>query len=100
MRLWCHCPCYLGGAVHFDLLAHLGNLPSFFGKFQLDTQKMENEWKKLNPQIQDLVDNNPELQTTISEIRNSKVRESWTGMKETIKESEEVIKLDDYINSK
>jgi proteasome assembly chaperone (PAC2) family protein len=100
LSLWCHCPYYLEGAVHFGLLAHLGNLLSFFGKFKLDTQEMETEWKKLNRQIQDLIDGNPELQTMISEIRKAKVRASWAGMKETIKKSEKVIKLDDYINSR
>lgn len=100
LSLWCHCPYYLEGAVHFGLLAHMGNLLSFFGGFELDTQEMETEWKKLNRQIQELIDGNPELQTMVSEIRKAKVRASWTGMKGTIKKSEKVIKLDDYINSR
>jgi hypothetical protein len=61
---------------------------------------METEWKKLNRQIQDLIDGNPELQTMISEIRKAKVRASWTGMKGTTTKGEKVIKLDDYINSR
>jgi proteasome assembly chaperone (PAC2) family protein len=100
LSLWCHCPYYLEGAVHFGLLAHLGNLLSFFGGFELDTQEMETEWNKLTRQIQDLIDGNPELQSMISEIRKAKVRTSWTGMKGTATKGEKVIKLDDYINSR
>jgi len=100
LSLWCHCPYYLEGAVHFGLLAHLGNLLSFFGGFELDTQEMETEWKKLNRQIQELIDGNPELQTMVSEIRKAKARASWTGMTGTMTKSEKVIKLDDYINSR
>ncbi|MFO7598392.1 MAG: PAC2 family protein [Candidatus Desulfacyla sp.] len=100
LSLWCHCPYYLEGAVHFGLLAHLGNLLSFFGGFELDTQEMETEWKKLNRQIQELIDGNPELQTMVSEIRKAKARASWTGMTGTMTKNEKVIKLDDYINSR
>jgi hypothetical protein len=78
----------------------LGNLLSFFGEFELDTQEMETEWKKLNRQIQDLINGNPELQTMISKIRKAKVRASWTGMKEATVKGEKVINLDDYINSR
>jgi proteasome assembly chaperone (PAC2) family protein len=100
LSLWCHCPYYLEGAVHFGLLAHMGNLLSFFGGFELDTQEMETEWKKLNQQIQGLIEKNPELQTMISEIRRAKVRASWTGMKGSVKKGEKVINLNDYINSR
>lgn len=100
LSLWCHCPYYLEGAVHFGLLAHLGNLLAFFGEFELDTREMEREWKKLNRQIQSLIEGNPELQNMISEIRRAKVRASWTGMKESTKKGQKVIQLDDYINSR
>jgi len=100
LSLWCHCPYYLEGAVHFGLLAHLGNLLSFFGGFELDTREMETEWKKLNRQIQGLIEGNPELQTMITEIRRAKVRASWTGMRGSMKSGKKVIKLDDYINSR
>ncbi len=100
LSLWCHCPYYIEGAVHFGLLAHLGNLLSFFGGFELDTHEMETEWKKLNRQIQELIDGNPELQTMVSEVRKAKVRASWTGMKGAVKKGEKVIKLDEYINSR
>jgi proteasome assembly chaperone (PAC2) family protein len=100
LSLWGHCPYYLEGAVHFGLLAHIGNLLASFGEFELDTQEMETEWKKLNQQIQNLIDGNPELQTMISEIRKSKVRASWTGMEGNITKDAKVIKLDDYIHSR
>ncbi len=100
LSLWCHCPYYLEGAVHFGLLAHLGALLSFLGGFELDTEELETEWQKLNRQIQGLIEGNPELQTMINEIRRAKVRASWTGMKGTAKKGEKVINLNDYINSR
>ena len=100
LTLWCHCPYYIEGTVHYGLLAHLGNLLSFFGEFKLNTREMEHKWTKLNRQIQELIDGNPELQTMISEIRKSNVRTSWTGMTGTMKKSQKVIKLDDYISSR
>ena len=100
LSLWCHCPYYLEGAVHFGLLAHLGTALSFLGGFELDTQELETEWKKLNRQIQDLIEGNPDLQAMISEIRKAKFRASWTDMKGTVKKGEKVINLNDYINSR
>ena len=100
LSLWCHCPYYLEGAVHFGLLAHLGNLLSFLGGFELDTEEIEAEWRKLNRQIQDLIEKNPELKTMINEIRKAKARASWSGMKGAVKPGEKVINLSDYINSR
>ncbi|MBW1780289.1 MAG: PAC2 family protein [Deltaproteobacteria bacterium] len=100
LSLWCHCPYYLEGAVHFGLLAHLGALLSFLGGFELDTEELETEWRKLNRQIQDLIEGNPELKTMINEIRKAKVRASWTGMKGATTKGNKIINLNDYINSR
>jgi len=100
LSIWCHCPYYLEGTVHFGLLAHLGALLSFIGGFELDTREIEAEWKKLNLQIQGLIENNPELQTMINEIRKAKVRTSWAGVRGAVRKGEKVINLNDYINSR
>jgi len=100
LSLWCHCPYYLEGAVHFGLLAHIGNLLASLGEFDLDTKEMETEWNKLNQQIQDLIDKNPDLQAMVNEIRKAKVRASWTGLKGTVDKDKKVINLSDYINSR
>ena len=100
LSLWCHCPYYLEGAVHFGLLAHLGNVLSFFGGFELDTKEMEDEWKKLNRQIQNLIEGNPDLQAMVTEIRKAKARASWAGMKGSVRKDEKVINLNDYLHSR
>ena len=97
MSLWCHCPYYLEGAVHYGLQAHLAKLLSAIGGFECDTSELEAEWHHLNRQIQALIDENQELQNMIAEIRKAKVRSSWVDMKGTVKNGEKVINLTDYI---
>lgn len=100
LSLWGHCPYYLQGVVHFGLVGRLANLLAFSGGFDLDTHEMEIEWKKVNRQIQDLIDGNPELQKMISDIRRTKTRASHGAMKAPATRGEKVIKLDDYLSSR
>jgi proteasome assembly chaperone (PAC2) family protein len=100
ISLWCHCPYYLQGTTHFGLLAHLGNLLSYLGNFELDVKEMEISWKELNRQIQLLIEKSPEIQEMISELRKAKVRGSWASMKESAKKGDKVISLKDFLESR
>jgi proteasome assembly chaperone (PAC2) family protein len=100
MSLWCHCPYYLQGTTHFGILAHLGNLLAFLGNFELDTADLETSWQKLNTQIEGLIENNPELQAMISELRKAKIKGSAAELKGAIKPDEKVINIQDFLNLK
>lgn len=100
ISLWCHCPYYLQGATHFGLLSHLGALLSDLGGFDLDTSELESGWDQLNEQIQALIDNSPDLQSAIQELRKAKVRGSWAGLKSSSSKSDKVINLRDFLEPK
>ncbi|UCF91150.1 MAG: PAC2 family protein [Desulfobacterales bacterium] len=100
MSLWCHCPYYLQGTIHFGMLAHLGSLLSFLGEFELNTQELEASWGKLNDQIQELINNNPELQNMIKKLRKDKVRGSAAGLKGNVKKDEKVIDIQEFLDPK
>ncbi len=99
ISLWSHCPFYLQGTTHFGILSHLGALLSSLGGFDLDTADLEDSWKSLNEQIQELVENNAEIQSIISELRKSKVRGSAASMKGSLKD-EKVINIEDFLQPK
>jgi proteasome assembly chaperone (PAC2) family protein len=93
ISLWCHCPYYLQGTTHFGLLAYLGSLLSSLEGFDLDTEELENTWKELSRQIQQIVDRNPELQVMINDLRKAKVKGSWGSAKR----HDKVIQLEDFL---
>ncbi len=93
ISLWCHCPHYLQGTTHFGLLSHLGNILSSWGGFELDTEDLEITWKTLGEQIQGLIDNNPELQTMIEDLKKAKVKGSWSESRK----HDKVIHLQDFM---
>ncbi len=97
ISLWCHCPYYLQGTIHFGLMSNLCNLLSYIGEFTLDTEALETSWQEVDKQIRKLMDSNPEIQTAISELRKAKVRGSWESMKGSIKKSDKVINLTDFM---
>lgn len=99
ISLWCHCPFYLQGTTHFGILSHLGALLSSLGEFELDTTDLEESWKGLNEQIQELIKNNAEIQSIISELRKLKVRGSTTSMKGSLKD-EKIINIRDFLDFK
>ncbi|UCG08903.1 MAG: PAC2 family protein [Desulfobacterales bacterium] len=99
ISLWCHCPFYLQGTTHFGILSHLGSLLSSLGDFELDTADLEERWRSLNEQIQELIEGNAEIQSIISELRKSKVRGSTASMKGTLKD-EKVIDIKDFLEPK
>ncbi len=91
--LWCHCPHYLQGTTHLGLLSHLGDILSSWGGFELDTEDLEITWKNLGKQIEAIIENNPELQTMISDLRKAKVKGSWGEAKK----HDKVIHLEDFM---
>jgi proteasome assembly chaperone (PAC2) family protein len=100
MSLWCHCPYYLQGATHFGILSYLGSLLSSLAGFDLDREELDAGWKELNRQIQSLVENNPELQGMITELRKAKVRGSWATMRENNNKGSKIIELKDFLKPK
>ncbi|MBW1835696.1 MAG: PAC2 family protein [Deltaproteobacteria bacterium] len=97
ISLWCHCPYYLQGITHLGLLATLGDLLSFLGDFKLNTEDLETGWKVLKVKIQGFIENNPELQTVINELRKAKVKGSWANVAGSIKKDEKVINIKDFL---
>ena len=95
--LWCHCPYYLQGTTHYGLLSHIGEILSYIGNFSLDTEDLDKKWIELNQQIQSVVENNPELQKMIDELRKAKVRGSWEKIEESIKKNGKVIPISDFM---
>lgn len=100
ISLWSHCPYYLQGTTHFGILSHLAGLLSRLGDFQIDTRDLEDNWKKLKAQIQQLIDGNSELQTLINNLRKEKVKGSTTNLKGTLKTDDKVINLQDFLDPK
>jgi proteasome assembly chaperone (PAC2) family protein len=96
VNIWCHCPYYLQGTVHFGLLAYLASLLSSWGGFALDTQELENTWKEISKQIQGIIEKNPELQTMINDLRKAKMK----GSLDPTKRHDKVIHLEDFLRPK
>ncbi len=99
ISLWCHCPVYLQGTTHFGLLAHLAHVLSFLGNFAVDSANLELSWKRLEEQIQHLIDKNPELQNMISELRKAKAKGISSELK-TASRDDKVINLKDFLDPK
>jgi len=98
VSLWCHSPYYLQGTSHFGLLAHLGTLLATLADFELNVEELENSWDELNEQIQQLVQDNPQLQDAINELRKAKVKGSWESMKSSITGNDKVINIRDFLD--
>ncbi|GAG42971.1 unnamed protein product [marine sediment metagenome] len=70
---------------------------SFLGEFELDIEDLETSWKKINRQIQELIEKNPEFQDVIDKLRKAKIKGSWASVKESVKKDEKVINLKDFL---
>jgi len=78
-------------------LSSLDALLSFLGEFELDIEDLETSWKKINRQIQELIEKNPEFQDVIDKLRKAKIKGSWASIKESVKKDEKVINLKDFL---
>ncbi len=47
-----------------------------------------------------LIENSPELESAIQELRKAKVRGSWESMKAALKKGDKVINLADFLDPK
>jgi len=96
ISLWCHCPYYLQGTMHFGLLSHLAGLLSSWGGFELNTQELDVTWREISRQIQGIIDKNPDIQMMINDLKKAKVKGSW----DTTKRHDKVIHLEDFLRPK
>ena len=100
ISLWSHCPYYLQGTTHFGILSHLGNLIAGIVNIELDTLELDVNWKKLEQQINTLIENNSELQALISNLRKEKVKGASGSLKRTAASDEKIINLQDFLDPK
>ncbi len=100
ISLWSHCPYYLQGTTHFGILSYLGQLIAELANFQLDTLDLQANWKKLEDQINTLVESNRELQSLISNLRKEKVKGSAANLRGAAKSDEKIINLQDFLDPK
>jgi proteasome assembly chaperone (PAC2) family protein len=100
MSLWCHCPYYLQGTTHYGLLAQLAKVLAAIGRFTLPTEQLESRWMQLSEQIQQLIDDSPELQKMIGELRKAKVRGTRASMKTAAAGAPNVIDIRDFLQPK
>jgi proteasome assembly chaperone (PAC2) family protein len=100
MSLWCHCPFYLQGTIHYGLLAHLGTLLASVGGFELNIEDLEKEWEQLNEQIENLIEKNAKLKAVIDDILKAKKQGLTTLLKSTIKSDEKIINIQDFLKPK
>lgn len=96
ISLWCHCPYYLQGTMHFGLLSQLASLLCTLGEFELDIQELEVTWKEISKQIQGIIEKNPEIQAMINDLRKAKVKGSW----DPTKKHDKIIHLEDFMRPK
>ena len=100
ISLWSHCPYYLQGTTHFGILSYLGELIAGLVNFQLDTLDLQGNWKKLENQINTLVEGNSELQSLISNLRKEKAKGSAASLRGAAKSDEKIINLQDFLDPK
>jgi proteasome assembly chaperone (PAC2) family protein len=100
ISLWSHCPYYLQGTTHFGILSYLGELIAGMMNFQLDTRDLQDNWKKLEEQINALIESNTELQALIKNLRKEKVKGSTANLKGAVKSGEKIINLQDFLDPK
>ncbi|MFH2066419.1 MAG: PAC2 family protein [Pseudomonadota bacterium] len=98
ISLWCHCPYYLQETVHFGMLAHLGRLLAFLGEFTLQTDELENSWHLLHQKIETMIENKPEIQAVVNELKKARVRGVWEKKQASLKKDEKVINLKDFMD--
>lgn len=99
LSLWCHCSYYLQGVTHFGLLSALGGLLAFIGNFKLDTRVLEDNWEKLELEIIDLVEKNPQIKSVVDGLMKQRARGS-TGLNPSGDSKEKIINLSDFLDPK
>jgi len=98
ISLWCHCPYYLQGTTHFGILSNLVRLLSTICLVEIDTSEIDGLWERMDIQIRQLIEDSPELQKMISDIRKAKVRGSWSSL-EKAGADHNVIDIRDFMDT-
>ena len=98
ISLWCHCPYYLQGTTHFGILSSLVRLLSKICLVDIDTSDIDGRWERMDTQIRQLIEDNPELQKMINDIRKEKVRGSWSNL-EKAGADQNVIDIRDFLDT-
>jgi len=98
ISLWCHCPYYLQGTTHYGILSNLARLLSSICLVDIDTSQIDERWDRLDTQIRQLMEESPELQKMISDIRKEKVRGSWASL-ERSGANQKVIDIRDFLDT-
>jgi proteasome assembly chaperone (PAC2) family protein len=98
ISLWCHCPYYLQGATHFGILSHMVRLLSAISLVKIDTSEIDDRWEQMDGQIHQLIEDNPELQEMISNIRKEKIRGSWSSLEKAGADHRNVIDIRDFLD--
>ena len=98
ISLWCHCPYYLQGTTHFGILSHLVRLLSAISLVKIDTSDIDDRWEQMDSQIRRLIEDNPDLQKMISNIRKEKIRGSWSNLEKAGAEHRNVIDIRDFLD--
>lgn len=98
ISLWCHCPYYLQGTTHFGILSNLVRLLSAICLVEIDTSDIDDRWHRMDIQIRQLIEDSPELQKMISDIRKAKVRGSWSSL-EKAGADRNVIDIRDFLDT-
>lgn len=91
---YCHCPAYLQGITHFGLLAYLGKLLSKWAGFELNTDELSTAWINVKKQIQEAIEQNPDLKSFVNEIKKSRGKAKL----EPHKKNDKIINLQDYLS--
>ena len=94
--LWCHCPFYLQGTVHYGFIAHLAILLSSLFSFEIDISSLDHNWKKLESQIDRQVAENPEVQALVEKLGQSQSPQASPGPNPPPK-GQKVIDLQDFL---
>ncbi len=100
MSLWSHCPYYLQGTTHFGMLSYLSELIADMVNIELDTRELQAGWRKLEKQINALIEDNSEIRALISNLRKEKAKGSVTDMIGAAKRGEKIINLQDFLDPK
>lgn len=100
MSLWAHCPYYLQGTTHFGMLSHLGAIIADLVNIDLDTHELQISWRKLEEQINALIDENSELQALISNLRKERAKGPVADLRGAASRDEKIINLKDFLDPK
>jgi proteasome assembly chaperone (PAC2) family protein len=99
--LWCHCPFYLQGTLHFGYLAHLASLLKDLALCDIDVTALNRNWQKMEGQIERQVAQNPEIQALIQKLGQANpALAPVSGLQPGSPKSSKVIDLQDFLPPK